>query len=62
MYHLFDRAIGCSMCGLGSSGRRELMRFGHVGMDIEGCDIASDEVEGRLGLLWNVDAQIERGL
>lgn len=62
MYHLFDRAIGGSMCGFGSSGRRDLMRFWYVGMDIESCDIASDEVEGGLGLLWNVDAQVKRGL
>ena len=62
MYHLFDRAIGSSMCGFGSSRRRELMRFRCIGMDIESCDIASDEVEGGLGLLWNVDAQVKCGL
>ena len=50
------------MCGFGRSGRRDRMRFWYVGMDVESCDIASDEVEGGLGLLWNVDAQVKRGL
>ena len=38
------------------------MGFGHVGMNIEGRDIASDEVEGHLGFFWDVDAQFEGGL
>ena len=38
------------------------MWFGHVGLNIESRDIASDEVKGHLGFCWDVDAQFEGGL
>ena len=38
------------------------MGFGYIGMNIEGRDIASDEVEGHFGFCWDVDAQLEGGL
>ena len=38
------------------------MRFWKVGTHVEGSDIGRDEIEGGLGFLWDVDAEIECGL
>ena len=62
MGHLLDGTLGCSMGGLGRAGGRERMWLRHIGVDVEGGDIAGDKVEGRLGFLWDVDAQVKRSL
>ena len=38
------------------------MWFWYGRIDIEGLDIANDKVEGCLGFLWDVDAQVQRRL
>ena len=38
------------------------MRFWYVGVDVEGLDIASDEVESGFGFCWDVDAQLKGSL
>lgn len=59
MLHLFDGTFGCCMCGFGGSGGGQLVWFWGVRIDTESSDIASDVVDGRLGFLWDVDAQIK---
>ena len=38
------------------------MGFWDARVDVEGSDIASDEVESGFGILWDVDAEIKCGL
>lgn len=38
------------------------MRFWYIRVDIETSNIASDEVQSRLGILWDTDAEVQCGL